>query len=249
MSIVELFEAEAVAAFLTLTAIEIVLGIDNIIFITILVERLPSRRRERARRLGLTLAMVTRLALLFTLTWFMGLTRPLFVVVGREISLRDLILIAGGLFLLAKSTFEIHGKLEGRIDERRQEAPGGGFVAILVQIALLDVVFSLDSVITAIGLADEIWIMAAAIVVAVGVMLISAATLGRFVERHPTVKMLALSFLLLIGTTLMADGLGFHFPKGYVYFAMAFSAFVEGLNLRLHGLRAEARDGGASRSG
>lgn len=232
MSLEGVFQAESLVAFLTLTAIEIVLGIDNIIFITVLVERLPPDQRRRARRLGLGLAMVARLALLFTLSWFMGLTRPLVTVVGREISLRDLILIAGGLFLLAKSTFEIHGKLEGSIDEKRQQVPGSGFVAVLAQIALLDMVFSIDSVITAIGLAREVVIMAAAIVVAVGVMLLSAAPLGRFVGRHPTLKMLALSFLLLIGTTLVADGLGFHFPKGYVYFAMAFSAFVETLNLR-----------------
>ena len=228
-----LSDPNAWAALAALTSIEIVLGIDNIIFITILVGRLPEADRPRARVIGLLLAMVARLALLLSLTWFMGLSGDLFSVFGHDISVRDLILIAGGLFLLGKATFEIHGKLESG-----HEGPGGksmGFAAVLVQIALLDIVFSIDSVITAIGLAEELMVMVIAVVAAVVVMLVSAKPIGDFVERHPTLKMLALSFLLLIGTTLVADGLGFHFPKGYVYFAMAFSAFVEMLNLRLRG--------------
>ncbi len=219
-------------ALAALTSIEIVLGIDNIIFITILVGRLPEAERGRARTFGLLLAMLTRIALLFSLTFFMGLTEPLLVVLGHEISWRDVILIAGGLFLLGKSTFEIHAKLEGG-HGAPSSGSRGGFLMVMGQIALLDIVFSIDSVITAIGLADQVVIMVIAVVAAVLVMLVSARPIGDFVERHPTLKMLALSFLLLIGTTLVADGLGFHFPKGYVYFAMAFSVFVEMLNLRL----------------
>ena len=218
-------------ALAALTSIEIVLGIDNIIFITILVDRLPESERGRARTIGLLLAMLTRIALLFSLTFFMGLTEPLLVILGHEISWRDVILIAGGLFLLGKSTFEIHGKLEG--GDEAPSAGSRGFLMVLGQIALLDIVFSIDSVITAIGLVDQVVIMVIAVVVAVLVMLVSAKPIGDFVERHPTLKMLALSFLLLIGTTLVADGLGFHFPKGYVYFAMAFSVLVEMLNMRL----------------
>ena len=228
-------DPHAWAALAALTAIEIVLGIDNIIFITILVGRLPDRQRRRARSLGLMIAMGARILLLFTLTWFMGITRPLFSVGDHGVSLRDVVLILGGLFLLAKSTFEIHGRLEG---EEHQVAPKvPSFAMVLAQIAVLDIVFSLDSVITAIGLAEEIAVMVIAIVAAVSVMLVSAQAIGDFVERHPTIKMLALSFLLLIGTTLVADGLGFHFPKGYVYFAMAFSAFVETLNIRTRRMR------------
>jgi predicted tellurium resistance membrane protein TerC len=227
-------DPNAWAALATLTAIEIVLGIDNIIFITILVGRLPVEQRQRARFLGLLLAMVTRILLLSTLSFFMNLTRPLFTVLGHGVSLRDLVLILGGLFLLAKSTFEIHGKIEGE-GEHHGKASTRGFAMVLFQIALLDIVFSIDSVITAIGLADELQVMVIAIVVAVAVMMVSARPIGDFVERHPTIKMLALSFLLLIGTTLVADGLGFHFPKGYVYAAMAFSAFVEMLNIRVRG--------------
>lgn len=228
-----LSDPNAWAALAALTSIEIVLGIDNIIFITILVGRLPEADRHRARIVGLVLAMVARLGLLFSLSWFMGLSGDLFTVFGQEISVRDLVLIGGGLFLLGKATFEIHGKLESG-----DGAPGTrsmSFAAVLLQIALLDIVFSIDSVITAIGLAEELMVMVVAVVTAVLVMLVSAKPIGDFVERHPTLKMLALSFLLLIGTTLVADGLGFHFPKGYVYFAMAFSAFVEMLNLRLRG--------------
>jgi predicted tellurium resistance membrane protein TerC len=224
-------DPQAWAALATLTAIEIVLGIDNIIFITILVGRLPERERRRARTLGLLMAMGARILLLFTLSFFMAVTAPLFSVFDHGVSLRDLVLILGGLFLIAKSTFEIHDRIEGEEGHAAGRA-GRSFGMILLQIALLDIVFSLDSVITAIGLADHLAVMVIAIVVAVGVMLVSAQAIGGFVERHPTVKMLGLAFLLLIGTTLVAEGLGFHFPKGYVYVAMAFSAFVETLNIR-----------------
>jgi predicted tellurium resistance membrane protein TerC len=230
-------DPSAWVALAALTAIEIVLGIDNIIFITILVGRLPERERRRAQFIGLLIAMVTRILLLFTLTFFMGVTEPLFTVLGHGVSLRDLVLFVGGLFLIAKSTMEIHGKLEGA-EEQHAAAAARNVGMVLVQIGLLDLVFSLDSVITAIGLAEQLPVMVIAIVAAVGVMLLSARAIGDFVERHPTIKMLALSFLLLIGTTLVADGLGFHFPKGYVYVAMAFSAFVEMLNIRVRGLSA-----------
>jgi predicted tellurium resistance membrane protein TerC len=234
-----LSDPNAWAALAALTAIEIVLGIDNIIFITILVGRLPQHERGRARYLGLLMAMATRLLLLSTLSFFMRITEPLFTVLGHGVSLRDLVLIVGGLFLLAKSTFEIHSKLEG--DEHHgAKASTGKFMFVLLQIALLDIVFSLDSVITAIGLAEHLSVMVVAIVISVGVMLLSARAISEFVERHPTLKMLALSFLLLIGTTLVADGLGFHFPKAYVYVAMAFSAFVEMLNLRAQKRRSAA---------
>jgi predicted tellurium resistance membrane protein TerC len=234
-------DPNAWAALATLTAIEIVLGIDNIIFITILVARLPEKDRKRARFIGLLLAMVTRILLLSTLSFFMNLTEPLITIGRRGISLRDLVLIVGGLFLIAKATFEIHGKIEG--GEHHATASTRGFAMILFQIALLDIVFSIDSVITAIGLADHLTVMVIAIVIAVVVMMVSARPIGDFVERHATIKMLALSFLLLIGTTLVADGLGFHFPKGYVYAAMAFSAFVEMLNIRVR-RHAVARGGG-----
>jgi predicted tellurium resistance membrane protein TerC len=234
-----LSDPNAWAALAALTAIEIVLGIDNIIFITILVGRLPQHERARARYLGLLMAMATRLLLLSTLSFFMRITEPLFTVFGHGVSLRDLVLIVGGLFLLAKSTFEIHSKLEG--DEHHgAKASTGKFAVVLLQIALLDIVFSLDSVITAIGLAEHLSVMVVAIVISVGVMLLSARAISEFVDRHPTLKMLALSFLLLIGTTLVADGLGFHFPKAYVYVAMAFSAFVEMLNLRAQKKRSSA---------
>ena len=235
-------DPNAWAALAALTAIEIVLGIDNIIFISILVGRLAEKDRKRARFLGLLLAMVMRIVLLSTLSFFMNVTQPMFSVAGHGVSVRDLVLILGGLFLLAKSTFEIHGKLEGE-GEHHGSASARGFTMVLLQIGLLDIVFSIDSVITAIGLADQLVVMVIAIVVAVGVMMVLARPIGDFVERHPTIKMLALSFLLLIGTTLVADGLGFHFPKGYVYVAMAFSAFVEMLNIRVRG-RAVAKGGG-----
>ncbi|MBY5992363.1 TerC family protein [Ferrimonas balearica] len=233
-----IYSPEAWIALATLTSLEIVLGIDNIIFISILVSRLPERQRDFARRLGLGLAMVTRLALLFSLTWVMGLTDSLFSVFGQGISGRDLILVGGGLFLLAKATHEIHNSLEGE-SEAHSSSGTASMGMILVQIAILDVVFSLDSVITAVGLADQIMVMAIAIVIAVGVMLFSAKAIGEFVDSHPTVKMLALSFLVLVGMTLIAEGFEVHIPKGYVYFAMAFSVAVEMLNLKMRKRRAE----------
>jgi predicted tellurium resistance membrane protein TerC len=219
-------------ALATLTALEVVLGIDNVVFISILASKLPAARQSKARRLGLLLAMGTRIALLFAITWVIRLTAPLFGVFGQEISGRDLILIAGGLFLLAKSTHEIHDKLEGESGRTTKRIPPS-FASVLVQIMLLDIVFSLDSVITAVGMVDEIAIMIAAVVIAIGFMMLFAEPVSTFVERHPTVKMLALSFLLLIGMVLIAEGLDQHIPKGYIYFAMAFSVFVETLNLRL----------------
>lgn len=223
---------EAWIALGTLTALEIVLGIDNIIFISILVGRLPEKQRAFARRMGLGLAMLTRLALLFSITWVMGLTDSWFTVFNQEISGRDVILIGGGLFLLAKATHEIHNSLEG-LEESGRTVMAGGLGLVLVQIAVLDIVFSLDSVITAVGLADHVSIMAIAIILAVGVMLFSAKSIGDFVDTHPTIKILALSFLLLVGVTLMAEGFDVHVPKGYIYFAMAFSVAVEMLNIQM----------------
>jgi len=224
--------AEGWIALLTLTVLEIVLGIDNIIFISILAGKLPKADRERARKVGLSLAMFIRIALLLSITWVMRLTAPLFTTFGQEISGRDLILIVGGLFLLAKSTFEIHEKLEGE-EGHASAKVAASFVSVIVQILLLDIVFSLDSVITAVGMADDVAVMILAVVIAVAVMLVSARPIGAFVERHPTVKMLALSFLLLIGVSLVAEGLDQHIPKGYIYFAMGFSVFVEMINLRV----------------
>ncbi len=224
---------EAWIALITLTALEIVLGIDNIIFISILVGRLPARQRNKARILGLGLAMMTRILLLLSITWVMRLTAPLFSLLSKEVSGRDLILIGGGLFLLWKSTMEIHGNLEGGEEERRAAGTVSRFGRVLIQIAVLDIVFSLDSVITAVGLAQDVSIMILAIVAAVVVMMFSSRGIGDFVDRHPTIKMLALSFLVLIGVTLIADGFGMHIPKGYVYFAMAFSVSVEMLNIRM----------------
>jgi predicted tellurium resistance membrane protein TerC len=219
-------------ALLTLTALEIVLGIDNIVFISILAGKLPASEQRRARTVGLTLAMVMRILLLLSLTWILRLTRPLFAVLGHAFSGRDLILLVGGLFLIWKSTHEIHDRLEG--EEGRQNVKGRAtFGSVILQIALLDIVFSLDSVITAVGMARQLGVMIAAIVIAVLVMLVAAGVISDFVHRHPTIKMLGLSFLLLIGVTLIGDGLGQHIPKGYVYFAMGFSVFVESLNLRL----------------
>ena len=219
-------------AFITLLALEIVLGIDNVIFISILAGKLPTDQQKKARTLGLGLAMLMRIVLLVSLSWIIHLTAPLFSGFGQEISGRDLILIVGGLFLLGKSTHEIHQRLEG--DEGHSSARvKPSFTNVLVQILLLDVVFSLDSVITAVGMVDTIGIMISAVVIAVGCMMMFAGPISTFVERHPTVKMLALSFLLLIGVTLIADGLDRHIPKGYIYFAMAFSVFVEMLNLKL----------------
>ena len=227
-----LMSPEAWLALGTLIALEIVLGIDNIIFISILVGRLPEQQKELARKLGLGFAMLTRLGLLFSLAWISRLTAVWFTVLGEEISGRDVVLISGGLFLLAKSTHEIHNTLEGTegdITARPVESLAG----TIVQIAILDIVFSLDSVITAVGLVDELAIMSIAIITAVGVMLFAAASIGNFIDRHPTLKMLALSFLMMIGLTLMVEGFDVHVPKGYIYFAMTFSIFTEALNIRL----------------
>jgi predicted tellurium resistance membrane protein TerC len=219
-------------ALITLTVLEIVLGVDNIIFISILSGKLPQHQQDRARRIGLLLAMLMRVALLFSIAWVARLKEPLFAVFGHGVSGRDLVLILGGLFLLAKSTHEIHDNLEGEGAHGEARAVAS-FAGVLVQIMLLDIVFSLDSVITAIGMADELSVMILAVMIAVGVMMVAAGSISRFVERHPTVKMLALSFLLLIGMSLILDGVGQHVPKGYIYFAMGFSVFVEMINLRV----------------
>jgi len=219
-------------AFSTLLALEIVLGVDNVIFISILAGKLRAEQQAQARFVGLALAMITRIGLLFSLSWVIGLTAPLFGLFGHEVSGRDLILLLGGLFLIAKSTHEIHQKLEGA-EGHASAKVAPTFTAVIVQILLLDIVFSLDSVITAVGMVDEIAVMVAAVVVAVIFMLAFAGTISAFVDRHPTVKMLALSFLLLIGVTLIAEGFHQHISKGYIYFAMAFSVFVEMLNLKL----------------
>ena len=224
--------AEGWIALFTLTLLEIVLGIDNIVFISILAGKLPRDQRERARKVGLSCAMLIRIGLLLSITWIMRLTTPLFAVLGQEISWRDLILIVGGLFLIAKGTHEIHDKLEGEEGQASARVVAS-FGAVIVQILLLDVVFSFDSVITAVGMAEDIAVMVLAVVMAVGVMLVSSRAIGEFVERHPTVRMLALSFLLLIGVSLMAEGLDQRIPKGYIYFAMGFSVFVEMINLRV----------------
>ena len=223
---------ESLIALLTLTMLEIVLGIDNIIFISSLSGKLPKEQQNKARLTGLALAMISRILLLFSIVWIMKLTLPLFSVLGQEISGRDIILIAGGLFLIGKSTFEIHDKLEGA-DEHKSSRVSKSFANVIVQIMLLDIVFSLDSVITAVGMAQELIIMVLAVVIAVGVMMVSSKGISDFVEKHPTVKMLALSFLLLIGVSLIAEGFQQHIPKGYIYFAMAFSVFVEMLNLKM----------------
>ena len=219
-------------AFLTLLALEVVLGIDNIIFISILAGKLPAEQQARARYIGLSLALGIRVVLLFSLSWVIGLTAPLFTVFQQEISGRDLILILGGLFLLGKATFEIHESLEGEHGHASAQVKAN-FISIIIQILILDAVFSLDSVITAVGMVDQVGIMIAAVVVAIAFMMWFAAPLGRFVGRHPTIKMLALSFLLLIGLTLIVEAFEVHIPKGYIYFAMGFSVFVEMLNLRL----------------
>jgi predicted tellurium resistance membrane protein TerC len=235
-----LADPQAWIALATLTALEIVLGIDNIIFISILVGRLPEASRNRARRLGLALAMVMRIALLLSLAWIMTLTEPLFSVFNERLSGRDLILIGGGLFLLWKSVHEIHNALEGEQDEHTGPA-AATFAGVLAQIAIIDIVFSLDSVITAVGMADHVEVMVIAIVLAVGVMMLAARPIGEFVDRHPTIKMLALSFLILVGFALIGEGLDFHVPKGYIYFAMAFSIGVEVLNLRMRAVAARRR--------
>jgi predicted tellurium resistance membrane protein TerC len=227
-----LLSPETWISLVTLTVLEIVLGIDNVVFIAILAGKLPPEQRERARQLGLSLALITRVLLLLSITWIMGLKAELFRLFGHAFTGRDLILLTGGLFLIAKATKEVHEKLEGDDGHvTRRLAPT--FASVITQILLLDIVFSLDSVITAVGMARQVGVMIAAVVIAVGFMLLFSAHISRFIERHPTLKMLALSFLLLIGVVLVADGLGQHINKGYIYFAMAFSVFVEVLNLRL----------------
>jgi len=225
-------------ALASLTVLEIVLGIDNIVFISILAGKLPAEQRDRARVVGLALAMLTRIALLFSISLLSHLTAPLFTVFGMQITGRDLVFILGGMFLIFKATQEIHERLEGPRHAQQSAGPAAAtFAGVITQIALLDVVFSLDSVITAVGMADHLAIMIAAVVIAVGVMMLSVSSVAGFVEQHPTVKMLALSFLLLIGTTLVAEGLGQHVPKGYVYFAMGFSVMVELFNMRARAVR------------
>ncbi|HUF03946.1 MAG TPA: TerC family protein [Aridibacter sp.] len=229
-----LFDPQIWIAFVTLAVLELVLGIDNIIFISILSDKLPEESRPRARFIGLSLALVMRVLLLFSLTWVMGLTAPLFEVFSWPVSGRDIILIGGGLFLIAKSTHEIHGALEGK-EGHTAKTVYPSFASVIIQITLLDMVFSLDSVITAIGMVDNIWVMIAAVVVSIVAMMLFANPISNFVGRHPTIKMLALAFLLLIGFTLVTEGLHQHIPKGYIYFAMAFSVFVEFLNMKIRG--------------
>jgi predicted tellurium resistance membrane protein TerC len=233
-----LSDPQAWIAFATLTLLELVLGIDNIVFISILAGKLPAEQQSRARYLGLALALLMRILLLFSLSWVIGLTAPLFTVFGQAISGRDLVLLVGGLFLIGKSTHEIHGSLEGE-EGHASAKVYVSFVSVLIQIMLLDIVFSLDSVITAVGMVDDIRIMIAAVVVSILFMMAFAGSIGAFVQKHPTVKMLALSFLLLIGVTLIAESFDQHIPKGYIYFAMAFSVFVEALNLRLRKSKTE----------
>lgn len=228
----QIFTSTNLIALLTLSALEIVLGIDNIVFISILAGKLPANMQARARSIGLGVALVTRILLLLSISWVVGLTEPLISIMDFDISGRDLILLVGGLFLIAKSTHEIHERLEGHEGSDAPKPAAPSFGAVIAQIAVLDIVFSLDSVITAVGMADELWVMIAAVVIAIAIMLFAAKSISEFVNRHPTVKMLALSFLLLIGFTLIVEALHFHLPKGYVYFAMGFSVFVEMLNLR-----------------
>jgi predicted tellurium resistance membrane protein TerC len=227
-----LFTSSSLVALITLTFLEIVLGVDNVIFISILSSNLPGSQQSRARRTGLLAAMMMRILLLLSIVWIIRLTAPLFFILGRPISGRDLILIGGGLFLLAKATTEIHERLEGE-EGRSSARVRPSFAAVITQIVVLDIVFSLDSVITAVGMAEEIPVMVTAVILAVGVMMFSARPISAFVNRHPTVKVLALSFLLLIGISLVGEGLGMHIPKGYIYFAMGFSVFVELINLRV----------------
>lgn len=225
-----LISPEIWASLVTLTALEIVLGIDNLVFIAILAARLPPDRQARARRVGLAIALITRLALLGSIVWITRLTAPLFELFGHAVSWRDLVLLSGGLFLLYKGTREIHNAIEGDYGLSKAGHPMSTFAAVVTQIGMLDVIFSLDSVITAVGMANEFWVMAAAVAIAVVIMLVASGPLASFIDRHPTVKMLALSFLLLIGMTLIADGAGFHVPKGYIYTVIAFSIGVEMLN-------------------
>jgi predicted tellurium resistance membrane protein TerC len=228
-----IMQPEAWVALGTLTALEIVLGIDNIIFISIIVGRMPEENRSKGRFFGLGLAMMTRIALLLSITWVMGLTNSLFSLFEHPVSGRDIILFGGGLFLLAKSTQEIHQSLEGAEEKAKTSSSSSSFAFTLIQIAVIDIVFSLDSVITAVGLAKDVEVMIIAIIISVGIMMLAAKSISDFVEAHPTIKMLALSFLILVGVTLLAEGAGFEIPKGYVYFAMAFSVTVEMLNIRL----------------
>jgi predicted tellurium resistance membrane protein TerC len=229
------------ASLITLIALEIVLGIDNLVFISILAGRLPEAMQSKARKVGLALALLTRLALLATLAWIIGLTRPFVTIAGFGLSWRDVILIGGGLFLLYKATHEIHNEVEGEEEDKGPAKTAATFAAVVTQIAIIDIIFSLDSVITAVGMADDLWVMVVAVVAAVVMMLIAADPLSSFIAAHPTVKMLALSFLLLIGVMLIADGLHFHIPKGYVYFALGFSVLVEGLNHWTRTRRRKAR--------
>lgn len=232
---------DGLVALATLTALEVVLGVDNVVFIAIVAARLPAAQQPLARRIGLALALITRVLLLLTLSWIMGLTQPLMHVAGRGVSGRDVILLLGGLFLVAKATWEIYDKVEGAHEEAHAAGARRGMLGVVVQIMILDIVFSLDSVITAVGMVDHVPIMIVAIVLAMVVMLLAMDAVGRFVEAHPSVKILALSFLILIGVVLVADGLGHHLPKGYVYFPMAFALGVELLNLRYHHRRGRRR--------
>jgi predicted tellurium resistance membrane protein TerC len=229
--------SDGLVALVTLTALEVVLGVDNVVFIAIVSARLPPAQQPLARRIGLALALITRVLLLLTLSWIMGLTQPLFQVLGRAFSGRDLILLAGGAFLMAKATWEIYANVEGTHEKAHAEGARRGMMGVVLQIMVLDIVFSLDSVITAVGMVDDVPIMIVAIVLAMGVMLVAMETVSGFVESHPSIKILALSFLMLIGVVLVADGLGHHLPKGYVYFPMAFSLGVELLNLRYRARR------------
>jgi predicted tellurium resistance membrane protein TerC len=229
----QLFTTENLIALLTLSVLEIVLGIDNIVFISILADKLPKEQQERGRQVGLALALITRVLLLLSLSWIIRLEDPLFSILTQEISGRDLILLLGGLFLIAKSTHEIHDKLEGKAEASGAKKAAATFTSVVIQIGLLDIVFSLDSVITAVGMANSIVVMITAVMIAVVVMLVASTPISKFVNQHPTVKILALSFLLLIGMSLIAEGLDQHIPKGYIYFAMGFSIFVELLNLRV----------------
>ncbi|GAB4230408.1 MAG: TerC family protein [Methyloligellaceae bacterium] len=241
-----LYDPAIWASFVTLTVMEVVLGIDNIVFISVIVSRLRNTVRKRARQVGLGLALIFRIALLFAITWIIGLTEPLFELLGQSVSWRDIILIAGGLFLLFKATREIHKGIEGEGEEDGGPSAGEAFFGVIVQIALIDLVFSIDSIVTAIGIADHVEVMIAAVVISMFVMYVASEPIAGFIERHPTTKMLALSFLILIGAALIADGLEFHIPRGYIYFAMAFSAGVETINVLARNMRKKKRASRAS---